>query len=85
MDRFGWCSVACVGCGLYVEFMDDVNVVVVYQGNAGCFTCYGNSYSHLIAVGCLLGGLVVCVCGWVSVLGVSVAFHGVLVEEFNVP
>ena len=84
LDRFYWCSVAWVGCGLYVEFVDDVNVVVIYYCYAGCFTCSGDGYSHLIAVSCLLGRLVVCVCGWVGVLGVSVAFHGVLVEEFNV-
>jgi len=66
LDRFDWCSVAWVGCGLYVEFMDDVDVVVVYYCDAGCFTCSGDGYSHLIADGCLLGGLVVCVCGWVS-------------------
>ena len=79
MGWFDWCGVAWVKCRLYVEFVDDVDVVIVYHSNAGCFACSGYGYSHLVAVGCLLGGLVVCVCGWVSVLGMSVAFHGVLI------
>ena len=58
VERLGWfdrCGVAWVRCRLYVEFMDDINVVVVYHGDAGCIACSGYGYSHLVAVGCLLG------------------------------